>query len=69
VGRESPAQRTVKDPLTQANLQVKATSAEDGTFQGVVDSYEVAQREIEEEGGEQRVGEYRVRYIIEPAEG
>jgi hypothetical protein len=44
-------------------------SAEDGTFQGVVDSYEVAQREIEEEGGEQRVGEYRVGYIIEPAEG
>jgi hypothetical protein len=38
-------------------------------FQGVVDSYEVAQREIEEEGGEQRVGEYRVGYIIEPAEG
>ena len=44
-------------------------SSEAGTFQGVVDSYEVAQREIEEEGGEQRVGEYRVGYIIEPAEG
>jgi Fe2+ transport protein len=44
-------------------------SSEAGTFQRVVDSYEVAQREIEEEGGEQRVGEYRVGYIIEPAEG
>jgi hypothetical protein len=44
-------------------------SSEAGTFQGVVDSYEVTQREIEEEGGEQRVGEYRVGYIIEPAEG
>jgi hypothetical protein len=44
-------------------------SSEAGTFQGVVDSYEVAQREIKEEGGEQRVGEYRVGYIIEPAEG
>lgn len=37
--------------------------------QGVVDSYTVAQQEIEAEGGEKEVGEYRVGYIVEPAEG
>jgi Fe2+ transport protein len=47
----------------------KGDSTEAGEFQGVVDSYDVAQREIEEEGEEQRAGEYRVAYIIEPAEG
>ena len=40
-----------------------------GGFGGVVASYEVAQSEIDEEGGEQEVGEYRVGYIVEPAEG
>lgn len=38
-------------------------------FQGVVGSYAVAQEEIEEAGGEQEVGAYRVGYIVEPAEG
>ena len=32
-------------------------------------SYGVAQSEIDSEGGEQKVGEYRVGYIVEPAEG
>ncbi len=40
-----------------------------GRFGGVVASYEVAQSKIDEEGGEQEVGEYRVGYIVEPAEG
>jgi len=47
----------------------KGDSAEAGQFQGVLDSYAVAQHEIDEEGGEQRAGGYRVGYIIEPAEG
>jgi hypothetical protein len=47
----------------------KGGSASTGQFQGVVDSYGVAQEEIEAEGGEQRAGGYRVGYIIEPAEG
>jgi hypothetical protein len=34
-----------------------------------VASYETAQEEIDEEGGEQEVGEYRAGYIVEPAEG
>ncbi len=38
-------------------------------FQGVVGSYAVAQEEIEEAGGEQEVGAYRVGYMVEPAEG
>jgi hypothetical protein len=38
-------------------------------FRGALASYEKAQSEIEEEGGEQEVGEYRVAYIVEPAEG
>lgn len=41
----------------------------DSGFQGVVDSYAVAQEEIGAEGGEQQVGPYRVGYIVEPAEG
>jgi hypothetical protein len=45
----------------------KASSEE---FQGVIDSYGTAQAEIDgEEGGEQEVGDYRVGYIVEPAEG
>jgi len=44
-------------------------AGEDSRFQGVVDSYAVAQSEIDAEGGEQEVGEYRVGYIVEPAEG
>ncbi len=38
-------------------------------FRGVTDSYAIAQEEIESEGGEQEAGEYRVGYIVEPAEG
>jgi hypothetical protein len=37
-------------------------------FQGVLDSYGTAQAEIDGEGGEQEVGDYRVGYIVEPAE-
>jgi Fe2+ transport protein len=44
-------------------------AASDGEFQGVVASYEMALEEIDEEGGEQEVGEYRAGYIVEPAEG
>ncbi len=43
----------------------KASSEE---FQGVIDSYGTAQAEIDGEGGEQEVGDYRVGYIVEPAE-
>jgi hypothetical protein len=47
----------------------KGSSDNVGQFQGIVDSYGVAQEEIDAEGGEQRAGGYRVGYIIEPAEG
>jgi hypothetical protein len=47
----------------------KADSATAERFQGVLDSYEIAQQEIDAEGGEQGAGGYRVGYIIEPAEG
>jgi Fe2+ transport protein len=45
-------------------------SGKDGgqEFQGVLDSYGTAQAEIDGEGGEQEVGDYRVGYIVEPAE-
>jgi hypothetical protein len=43
----------------------KASSEE---FQGVIDSYGTAQAEIDAEGGEQEIGDYRVGYIVEPAE-
>ncbi len=43
----------------------KASSEE---FQGVIDSYGTAQAEIDAEGGEQEIGDYRVGYIAEPAE-
>lgn len=46
------------------------SDSENGSgFQGVANSYEVAQEEIEEGGGEQVTGEYRVGYIVESAEG
>ncbi len=44
-----------------------ATASSD-EFQGIVDSYGTAQVEIDGEGGEQEVGDYRVGYIVEPAE-
>ncbi|MDQ4062953.1 MAG: iron transporter [Actinomycetota bacterium] len=47
----------------------KEKTGGDSEFQGVTDSYGVAQEEIEAEGGEQEAGEYRVGYIVEPAEG
>ena len=37
-------------------------------FQGVLNSYGTAQAEIDGEGSEQEVGDYRVGYIVEPAE-
>jgi Fe2+ transport protein len=43
----------------------KASSEE---FRGVIDSYGTAQAEIDAEGGEQEIGDYRVGYIVEPAE-
>lgn len=48
----------------------EGTTAEGGgDFQGVVDSYAIGQAEIDAEGGEVEIGEYRVGYIVEPAEG
>ena len=43
-------------------------SAGSGEFQGVTASYGTAQEEIDAEGGEQEIGDYRVGYIVEPAE-
>ncbi len=37
-------------------------------LQGVMESYETAQAKIDAEGGEQEIGDYRVGYIVEPAE-
>ena len=47
----------------------KEKTGGESEFRGVTDSYAVAQEEIDAEGGEQEVGEYRVGYIVEPAEG
>lgn len=44
-------------------------SAPTESLQGVMDSYLLAQEEISSEGGETETGEYRVGYIVEPAEG
>lgn len=38
-------------------------------FSGVVASYAVGREEIEEAGGEKSVGDYRIGYIVEDAEG
>ena len=45
-----------------------SAKADGQEFQGVIDSYATAQAEIDAEGGEQEVGDYRVGYIVEPAE-
>jgi hypothetical protein len=47
----------------------ESTTASGSEFRGVMDSYAVAQEEIEAEGGQETAGEYRVGYIVEPAEG
>lgn len=59
------ANETTQDTTSEAT-EAAASGSE---FQGVIDSYTVAHEEIEEEGGEETVGEYRVGYIVEPAEG
>lgn len=57
------------EETTEDTVRGTAAEAASGRFQGVVASYEVAQSEIDEEGSEQEVGEYRVGYIVELAEG
>jgi hypothetical protein len=46
-----------------------AGTASGSGFSDVVASYSVAQEEIEEAGGEKAVGDYRIGYIVEGAEG
>ena len=55
--------------VTEDNAAGEAAGSASGRFEGIVASYEVAQSEIDDEGGEQEVGEYRLGYIVEPAEG
>ena len=55
--------------MTEDTVRGTAAGDASGRFGGVLASYEVAQSEIDEEGGEREVGEYRVGYIVEPAEG
>ncbi|TCJ15591.1 hypothetical protein E0L93_12245 [Rubrobacter taiwanensis] len=52
---------------TTAGTTVAGPAQDD--FQGIVDSYAIAQEEISSEGGLKEVGPYLVGYIVEPAEG
>lgn len=54
---------------TAETTEETTTQATGSEFRGVVDSYALAHEEIEEAGGEKEVGEYRVGYIVEAAEG
>ena len=54
---------------TEDTVEGTVAGEASGRFEGIVATYSVAQSEIDEEGGEQEVGEYRVGYIVEPAEG
>ena len=54
--------------VTGGGTTAETTAGGQG-YQGIVDSYAVANAEIREEGGEKTVGEYRIGYIVEPAEG
>jgi hypothetical protein len=69
-GQEPPKQDGKAGSAEETTQETTEAAAASGSeFQGVVDSYAVAQEEIEEEGGEETAGEYRVGYIVEPAEG
>jgi hypothetical protein len=65
-GREPVTSERAEGGTTGATTSEAAPSE---SLQGVMDSYLLAKEEIEEEGGEQEVGEYTVGYIVEPAEG
>lgn len=69
-GEETTEETTSEATEETTGEGTEGTGAEGGSeFQGVVDSYGVAQAEIEAEGGEVEAGAYRVGYIVEPAEG
>lgn len=61
--------RGASETTSTTSEETGSTGEGHSEFEGVVDSYSVAHEEIEEEGGEQEVGPYRVGYIVEPAEG
>lgn len=65
-GSASPGGGSASPGGGSASHSGGAASSEE--LEGVVASYEVARSEIEAEGGEQEVGDYRVGYIVEPAE-
>ncbi len=80
-GQESPAEQgdspaagktgassTVREVTSETTGEASGT-ASGSEFSNVVASYSVAQEEIEEAGGEKVVGDYRVGYIVEGAEG
>lgn len=63
-------QETTGETTGEASAGTTAPkSAPTESLQGVMDSYLLAQEEISTEGGEMEAGEYRVGYIVEPAEG
>ncbi len=64
-GSASPGGGSASVGSGSGSGSAKASSEE---FQGVIDSYGTAQAEIDAEGGEQEIGDYRVGYIVEPAE-
>lgn len=69
-GEEPPANEGETGGATGGGATAETTEAAvDSEFQGVVDSYAIASEEIDAEGGEKEVGQYRVGYIVEPAEG
>lgn len=73
-GQEPPAEQGDSPDAASPEGTAETTAQAPGTasgseFSGVVASYSVAQEEIEEAGGEKAVGDYRVGYIVEGAEG
>ncbi len=67
-GTSSPNPGTTVETTGEADGTTAVTTG-DSELSNVVASYSVAQEEIEEAGGEKTVGEYRIGYIVEDAEG
>lgn len=67
VSPEMTSETTGEAAGTTAGTTVSTTGSSE--FSNVVASYSVAQEEIEEAGGEKVVGDYRIGYIVEDAEG
>lgn len=71
-GTASTSPGTTSETTGEAAGTTESTTADatgGSEFSDVVASYSVAQEEIEAEGGDKMVGDYRIGYIVEGAEG